>query len=592
VDVLNSAYSSEAGVLYNKSQTTLIQCPGGKTGSYAIPNSVTNIGDYALEDCVSLTSVTIGNGVTSIGYNAFAHCTNLTSVTIPNSVTSIGTQAFGWTALTNVTIPSSVTSIDPSAFWDCSSLAAITVDALNPAYSSVDGVWFDKSQTTLIQCPAGRAGGYTVPHSVTSIGGWAFSFCASLTSITIPSSVASIGFGAFNHCSALTSVTIPDSVTSIGEGAFWYCTSLSAITVDVLNSAYSSEAGVLYNKSQTTLIQCPGGKTGSYAIPNSVTSIGRWAFELCTNLTSVTIPNSVTSIGLGAFESCTSLTNVTLSSSVTSIETTAFAYCISLTSITIPSSVTSIRSFAFESCTSLTSITIPNSVTEVGNYAFRLCGSLTGVHFKGNAPILGSGVFDADNKATVYYLPGTTGWGPTFGGRPTALWVLPTASNITAATLQDHPLNLAVAKLVALASHPIAGSLSITNMSAASTNGGSVVLGPDQITYNPVSGSVGADRFSYSVSDAMGLSASAYVFVQVRATNQISGNMLPLSAISGGYLVSFAGIPGRTYSVQRATTVTGPWVTIATVTVGPDGIGSFQDTNPPEDAAFYRTTYP
>jgi hypothetical protein len=170
--------------------------------------------------------------------------------------------------------------------------------------------------------------------------------------------------------------------------------------------------------------------------------------------------------------------------------------------------------------------------------------------------------------------------------------VLPTASNITAATLQDHPLNLAVAKLLALASHPIAGSLSITNMSAASTNGGSVVLGPDQITYKPVSGSVGADRFSYSVSDAMGLSASAYVFVQVRATNQISGNMLPLSAISGGYLVSFAGIPGRTYSVQRATTVTGPWVTIATVTVGPDGIGSFQDTNPPEDAAFYRTTYP
>ena len=118
------------------------------------------------------------------------------------------------------------------------------------------------------------------------------------------------------------------------------------------------------------------------------------------------------------------------------------------------------------------------------------------------------------------------------------------------------------------------------------------MLGQDQITYTPVAGYVGADSFSYTVSDAIGASASAYVFVQVRATNQISGNMLPLSAISGGYLVSFAGIPGRTYSVQRAPTVTGPWTTIATVTAGTDGIGAIQDTNSLPSTAFYRTTYP
>ncbi|MBQ3624978.1 MAG: leucine-rich repeat domain-containing protein [Prevotella sp.] len=208
-------------------------------------------------------------------------------------------------------------------------------------------------------------------------------------------SVTSIGKSAFSDCSGLTSVTIPNSVTSIGKYAFSDCSGLTEINVDENNTVYSSIDGVVFNKSQTELVCYPGGKQGAYIIPNSVTSIGEYAFDYCSGLTSVTIGNSVTSIGKYAFWGCTGLTSVTIPNSVTSIGESAFDDCTGLTSVTIGNSVTSIGNWAFYRCSGLTSIDIPNSVTSIGECAFFRCSGLTDIYCHIEEPLtIDSSVFN------------------------------------------------------------------------------------------------------------------------------------------------------------------------------------------------------
>ena len=157
------------------------------------------------------------------------------------------------------------------------------------------------------------------------------------------------------------------SVTSIGSYAFNHCSSLTSVTIP--DSVTSISRGTFYYCSSLTNV----------TIPDSVTSIGEMAFDSCTSLTSVTIPDSVTSIGNQAFYRCASLTSFTIPNGITSIGEWTFCACSSLTSVTIPDGVTSIGSDAFRSCTSLTSVTIPDSVTSIGDGAFHSCSSLTNV---------------------------------------------------------------------------------------------------------------------------------------------------------------------------------------------------------------------
>jgi uncharacterized repeat protein (TIGR02543 family) len=181
--------------------------------SVTIPSSVTSIGEEAFFECTGLTSVTIPNSVKTIERATFAYCTNLKSVTIPNSVTSIGNGAFaGCESLTSVNIPSSVSNIGGSVFYDCASLTAITVDAANTAYSSDNGVLYNKNKSWLYTYPPGKTGAFTIPNSVTEILMGAFIECTGLTSVTIPNSVKVIGTEAFYGCTSLISVTFQGTI--------------------------------------------------------------------------------------------------------------------------------------------------------------------------------------------------------------------------------------------------------------------------------------------------------------------------------------------------------------------------------------------
>jgi len=260
---------------------------------------VTSIGEEAFIWYTSLDRVVIPDSVTSIGDSAFGYCTSLTSVTIPNSVTSIGNYAFANCFFTSVTIPNSVTSIGDGAFVGCRSLANVSIG-----------------------------------NSVKSIGCNVFAACRGLTNIVIPDSVASIGDGAFNGCTGLTSITIPGGVTTIGEGAFCNCTSLVNIVVDQANTVYQSIDGNLYTKDTKTLVQYATGKPQTtFVVPDSVTTIGDYAFIDCESLASIVIPDSVTSIGESAFDNCTGLTSVIIGKGVTNIGDSVFYNCIKLDKI-------------------------------------------------------------------------------------------------------------------------------------------------------------------------------------------------------------------------------------------------------------------
>ena len=413
---------------------TFLGCAG--LTSIKIPNTVTTIGDYTFSGCTGLTNITIPDSVTYLGNYVFQDCTGLKSLTIGSGVTMI---AFSdWEKLENITVsedntvyssdngvllnkdktkilycpkaktgsyemPDSVTGILSGAFTDCGitsmligknftgsldcfkdykNIEKITVSPDNSSYSSSNGVVLNKEKTKIVFCPLGKKGSYTIPRTVTSIGGDVFKNRTGLTKITIPDSVTSIGQSAFSGCTGLTSINIPNGVRYIEYSTFQGCTGLTNITIP---DSVTSIGNYAFDGC-TSL--------ASINIPDSVTYIGSSAFNGCTGLTNITIPDGVAPIGDSAFFGCTGLTSINIPNGVRYIEYSTFQGCTGLTNITIPDSVTSIGNSAFDGCTGLTSISIPDSVTQIGEYAFNNCTSLADITIGSGLKQIGSAAFE------------------------------------------------------------------------------------------------------------------------------------------------------------------------------------------------------
>ena len=325
---------------------------------------------------------------------------SITSVTIPSSVTTIGYDAFSYCReLESVTIGNGVEIIEYRAFSGCTSLKSVTI-----------------------------------PDSITTIGYCAFYDCSSLkyneydnvyylgnndnpyfaligakesgiTSCVINERTKVIADDALSCCYSLKSVIIPDSVTTIGEYAFNECTRLESITVDEDNTAYKSIDGNLYTKDGKTLIQYAIGKTAtSFTFPDSVTTICGYAFYGCSSLENATIPDNVITIGEWAYCGCDNLLSVVLGNNVTTIGDYAFEYCDSLESVIISNNVTTIGFAAFENCYSLESIIIPNSVTSIGSFAFS-CSGLKNIVIPESVTIIGDCAFCCCDSLTSITIP-------------------------------------------------------------------------------------------------------------------------------------------------------------------------------------------
>jgi hypothetical protein len=271
-------------------------------------STITAIPKDAFNGCLGLTGEILPDGVTGIGDSAFFSCFNLTSIDIPDGVTTIGDSAFAFcNSLESIDIPASVTVIGDDAFMgNWGAFTVINIHANNKAYSSLDGVLYNKNKTVLIAYPTAKKGDFTtMPDSVKTIASNAFYACAYLSGITIADGVTGIGKSAFygcyfaeviipgrvtvieettfHQCAKLTSVTIPAGVTRIGQYAFTGCNSLTSVTFqNTINSIHFSQHGAFLGDLRGKFYEgggIPGmtnGTPGRYTTTAPVSSISKW----------------------------------------------------------------------------------------------------------------------------------------------------------------------------------------------------------------------------------------------------------------------------------------------------------------------------
>lgn len=385
------------------------------TGEYTVSSGTTTVASHAFRGCSMLTSVVLPSTVTSLpGSSTFENCSALASVNIPEGVTSLGMYAFsGCTSLMGIDLPSTMSSLGSYCLAECSAIDSIVCRATTPptangstfsgvregttiyvpgqsieTYLAADGwstfgmyqaldesagnmcpvsgtcgdesdniTWTLGCDSVLTLTGTGATAEYTLDNApwydyreairsvvigsgITRIGERAFYQCTALTSVDFGETVTNVGYYAFGFCSSLQHVTLPNSITNVGNGAFDQC----PLTEPLYNSH--------------VFVYMPETYAGEYSIPDGIETIAGYAFEDCSQITSITVPESVTTISGGySFSGCSSLQSINIPAGVTYIGGGTFSGCSSLRYVDIPASVTQIAANAFNGCSGLDSIT-------------------------------------------------------------------------------------------------------------------------------------------------------------------------------------------------------------------------------------------
>ena len=370
-----------------------------------------SIGDYAFYDLPVLKSVSFDSNsdVVSIGNYAFAYCTKLSEFTIPASMREIGDYAFqSCTALVEVafeegdqsmtfgqyvfndclelarvTLSAAVEMLPITVFDGCDNLEGVYVDDANGYYTDIDGVLYNKDVTEILFYSK-RGGNFTLPDTVTTIGEKVFSNNMEITSFTIGKNITHIKANAFYRCIGLTELIFAEGAGEeliVDEYAFASCSGLSALT---LPERWKNIGNYVFDHA-ASLSEITFGK--------DLISIGEYAFSN-TALISVVVPDSVTSVGAYAFDGCAALESVVLSAGMNSVDGFIFNNCPALTTVVIPSGVTEIGESAFKGCEGLTKVTLPETLVTIGANAFMNCGNLSSIEIPKSVTLIGVGAFN------------------------------------------------------------------------------------------------------------------------------------------------------------------------------------------------------
>ena len=426
---------------------TYLYCDGKKITDLVIPESVTQIKDYALYRYENLSSITIPESVISIGEQSFCECEALTNVTYLGNISELmnidcadapfgsGRDGCGYKSLyidgelaTDVVIPEGIKTVSP-IFDYCQSVSSIvlpkTITEFKTSFggcNNLKSIYFEGSADEWVGISfCGRllnadrslyfnnelVTDIALSEGITSIQNYSFYNCLTLKNIVLPESLISIGHDAFNNCVSLQEITVPKGVLSIPNRTFQGCTLLAAVKLEnvqeIGNSAFSNCTSL-----------------SKVVLGNREIKLGESVFANCTAIDEVrfggqiedwlklsftTAASNPCSFGAKLYIDSELVETVTIPDTVTVLKQHAFRGCESITSVVIPNHVTNIESYAFYGCKNLTNTTLSESLTTINPYTFGMCSSLEGLVVPDGVENIASGAFYNSEKLKTVNIP-------------------------------------------------------------------------------------------------------------------------------------------------------------------------------------------